>query len=133
LVSEEKDVITPYDYYTGFTYFLEYNLGRLPLLYDNQLEIVSDYSTANSQSVSQDWNRKYSNSLYYQQFNSVNQNHNIDCWIVTNISEVTNATSATNTSSDVAPPNVQIDFSLLLSQLTVATSDTNNTGNINIE
>jgi len=60
-------------------------------------------------------------------------NHNIDCWIVTNVSEVTNSISATSTSSDVAPSNVQIDFSSLLSQLTVATSATNNMGNINME
>jgi len=69
LVSEVNDIITPYDYSTGFPDFLEYYVDRLPLLYDNQLEVVSEYSTDDSQleSVeSHDWNREYANSLYYQ-------------------------------------------------------------------
>jgi len=97
--------------------------------------MFTDYSTNNSQSESvdtYDWNRDYTNSLYYQQLNSANQNNNIECWIVTTVSETTNSTSAIHTLSIVTPTNVQTDISSLLSQLTVATSAISNMGNINI-
>jgi len=55
------------------------------------------------------------------------------CWIVAKVSETTNSTSATNTTSNLTPHHVQIDFSSILPQLTVATSATSNLGNINIE
>jgi len=115
---------------------LEYHLDRPPLLEDTQREMFTNYTTDDTQTESvdtYDWNRNYTNSLYYHQFNSANQNNDIEYWIVTTVLETTNSSSATHTHSNVKPTNVQIDFSSIMYQLNVATSATNYMGNINIE
>jgi len=115
LVSEVSDIIKPFDYSTGYSDFLEYYLDRLPLLENSKLDYSSDYP--NLESVDpHDWNREYTNLLYYQQFNSANQDNDIECWMSLRYQKPLTLI--------VIHTKVQIDFSSLIAVLTVATSAT---------